>query len=116
MIHDSLIYGLFHVMSSHFIGSVSLYFVVGKILAFLCTSLMLCENKIRHQFPITGTVYCSFHLRAAIFESFGFGLRRSVFNFEGRALYTLRPHITHPTDNFPLPERAEFTTQQMLSN
>ena len=47
-VHDSPTYGLFHVMSSHFIGSVSLYFVVGKILAFLCTSLMLCENKIRH--------------------------------------------------------------------
>ena len=43
-----------HFSLYHFIGFVSLYFVVGKILVFLYTSLMLCENKIRSQFPLTG--------------------------------------------------------------
>ena len=83
-------------MSSHFItlkGFVSLYFVVGRILAFrYILSLMLCENKIRPQFNFCMNTYCcSFHFRAAIFESFGF-VSRSRFQFEGRALYTLRPN------------------------
>ena len=67
-------YGLFHVFALyHFIGFVSLYFVVGKILAFRYTFfIMLCENKIRPQFNFYKNTYCSFHFRAAMFESFGF--------------------------------------------
>ena len=41
--HDSPTFGLFHVFALyHFIGSVPLNLVVGRILAFLYTSLMLC--------------------------------------------------------------------------
>ena len=72
---------------------------------------MLCENKIPPQFNFGTNTYCSFHFRAAIFES-RVCLTRSRFQFEGRALYTL---ATQPT-TLPLAERAEFTTQQMLSN
>ena len=67
-------YGLFHVFALyHFIGFVSLYFVVGRILAFryTCNVSMLYENNIWLQFFGINT-YCSFHFRAAIFESFGF--------------------------------------------
>ena len=70
--HDSPTYGLFHVFALyHFRGFVSLYFVVGRILVFRYTFLMLCENKIRPQFFGINT-YCAFHFRAAIYESFGF--------------------------------------------
>ena len=58
---------------------VSLYFVVDRILAFLCTSLMLCQNKIQK------IKFISF--RAAIFKSFDVVLK-SFLQFEGRALYT----------------------------
>ena len=49
--HDSPTYGLFHVFALYyFIGFVSLYFVVGRILAFRILSLMLCGNKMRLSF------------------------------------------------------------------
>ena len=46
-------YGFFHVFAPyHFIGFVSLYFVVGRILAFryTCNVSMLYENSIQLQF------------------------------------------------------------------
>ena len=55
---------------------------------------MLCENKIRPQFNFGINMYCSFHFRAAIFESFGY-VEGLVFSFKvGRYI------LCDPTDNF----------------
>ena len=90
-------------MSSHFITygvCLFIFRIVSKILAFLYTSLMLCENKIWPQFPHDWYEHVLFfHFPAAIFESFGFV---SVSILRQGAIYTLRPHIMHPTDNFPI--------------
>ena len=79
---------------------------------------MLLWNHIRFSFTVKNFGRCDLSIyrlvtliRAAYFGSFGF-----VFKFGGRALYTLRPHITHPTGNFPTSGTSRITTtQQMLS-
>ena len=60
--------------------------------------------------------YCSFQFHAAIFESFGVVWEGLVFNLKvGRYILCDRILRTQRT-TLSLPERAEFTTQQMLSN
>ena len=75
---------------------------------------MLCGNRIWFQFPHKREMF--FPLSCCHLWKLCFCLRKSRFHSEGRALYTLRPHITHPTDNFPTFIKLEFTTQQMLNN
>ena len=78
---------------------------------------MLDENKIRPQFPhdwYKNVLF--FPLSCCHLWKLWFCLRRSSFNLKvGRYILCDRILRTQLT-TFPLPERVEFTTQQMLSN